>query len=180
MGIQSVSEAGGKSFNRIVPKKRLREAVSSIHGFKTILPPIYDFILDNPYESDKDRLENLRFMLNIPQPRVFQQFSLVPFPGTDLFKRMCKDELIVDIMKEIYMKSYSYPRRNYINLLFFLANINIPLALLRFMSSTPMTFLFNNRISRAAFQMMPYSAVRWMARALIHSEFWENNKEVYS
>jgi radical SAM/Cys-rich protein len=43
-----------------------------------------DFIGDNPYENDADRLETVDLLASLPKPFYFNYFSLTYFPGVDL------------------------------------------------------------------------------------------------
>ncbi|MFZ5366050.1 MAG: B12-binding domain-containing radical SAM protein [Patescibacteria group bacterium] len=175
MGIQTVSKRGVRVYHRLAPKKKLREITSSIHKLKLPMPPLYDFILDNPYESDKDRLENLDFILKIPKPRKFQLFSLVPFPGTEIYTRMKNDGLLTDEEKMIYQKSYSYPEANYINMLTYLANTDFPTSVVKLLRGRIFLFLFNNKVSKWLFKKIPYSAFLILARNLFNLRFWRFN-----
>lgn len=177
VGIQTVSRRGGKVYHRQVAKKKLKETIFSIHKQDPPLPPLYDFILDNPYETDEDRLENLDFILAMPKPRKFQLFSLVPFPGSEIYKRMKDDGLLVDEEKMIYQKSYSYPEANYINSLTFLASTNIPIGLVKFLQSKPFMFVFNNGFSKKLFKLIPYWVFLSLARNLFNFRFWLFNLE---
>lgn len=175
MGIQTVSKRGGEAFHRLVPKPKLMKIIKSIHKIKTPLPPVYDFILDNPYEVDKDKLENLDFILNIPQPRKLQLFSLIPFPGTEIYTRMKKDGILQDEGEMIYKKSYSYPEANYINMLIFLTNTGFPVSIIRFMRSKFFIFMLSSGLSKWVFKKVPYTTFLFMARNLINFRYWRFN-----
>lgn len=175
MGIQTVSQKGCLVYHRAVSKKKLRQIISSIHKLKPPMPPLYDFILDNPYENDRDRLENLDFVLKIPNPKKFQLFSLVPFPGTEIYTRMKSDGFLIDEEKMIYQKSYSYPEANYINMLMFLVNINFPEEFIKLLRGKMFLLIFNNRLSKWLFKKIPYSAFLIVARNLFNFRFWRFN-----
>lgn len=51
----------------------------------------YDVILDNPFETDADRLDTIAVLTAVPRPYFLQLFSLVLFPGTVLYGRMIKE-----------------------------------------------------------------------------------------
>lgn len=172
VGIQTVSKRGNEIYHRLISKKKLREVISSIDKLKPPLPPLYDFILDNPYEKDKDRLENLDFILEIPKPRKFQLFSLVPFPGSEIYSRMKNDGILIDEERMIYQKSYSYPEANYLNMLTFLTNTNFPVSLIKILRSDPFLLVFNNPLSKKIFNIIPYSFFLILARKLFNFRFW--------
>ncbi len=175
MGIQTVSKKGCLVYHRMVPKKKLKEIIRSINKLKLSLPPVYDFILDNPYESDQDKLENLDFLLSIPKPRKFQLFSLIPFPGTEIYFQMKKDGLLKNEEKMIYEKSYSYPEANYVNMLTFLANTNFPLRIIKALRGKIPLFLFNNKVAKWIFRKIPYSTFLVLVRNIFNFRFWQFN-----
>lgn len=176
IGIQSVSKKGCEVYERRISVEKLKEVVNSVAAFKNILPPLYDFILDNPYENDDDMIENLRFILEIPEPRQLQLFSLVPFPGTGLYKRMKDDGILYKYHDKIYKRSYSYPNITYINLLFFLANNHVSPKIIKALSSGIALLLFNNRFVKFMLSLIPYSTVIWTVRTFITRELWRFNK----
>jgi radical SAM superfamily enzyme YgiQ (UPF0313 family) len=51
----------------------------------------YDVILDNPFETDVDRLDTVAVLAAVPRPFFLQLFSLVLFPGTSLYSRMLNE-----------------------------------------------------------------------------------------
>lgn len=175
MGIQTVSDKGSKIYHRMVPSERLKEIIGIIHKLNLPQPPLYDFILDNPYENDNDRLENLDFILAIPKPRKFQLFSLIPFPGSEIYIKMKNDGLLKKEEKMIYEKSYSYPEATYINMLTFLANTNFPTMLIKILRTNSFLLLFNNRFAKTIFKLIPYSLFLSIARGAINLRFWRFN-----
>lgn len=175
MGIQSVTKRGGQSYHRVVSKKKIKQIIKSISQLKSPLPPVYDFILDNPYENDKDKLENLRFILNISKPRKLQLFSLIPFPGTEIYNRMKNDGLLNDADTMIYNKSYSYPEANYLNMLIFLSNTNIPTQIIKLLSSNIFIKIFNSNVMKFIYKKVPYTSFLFIVRNFINFRFWQYN-----
>lgn len=175
MGIQTVSKRGGEAYHRMVPKQKLKKIIKSIYKLRTPLAPVYDFILDNPYEIDQDRLENLDFILAIPRPRRLQLFSLIPFPGTEIHSRMKNEGLLIDDDKMIYKKSYSYPEANFINMLTFLANTPFPDTAIKFLRGKMFLFTLNSKVAKWVFNKLPYSAFLFTARNLFNFRFWQFN-----
>ena len=58
---------------------------------KMDLAVYYDVILDNPFETDAERLDTITVLAAVPRPFFLQLFSLVPFPGTSLYERMTEE-----------------------------------------------------------------------------------------
>lgn len=175
MGIQTVSGRGGKAYHRIVSKSKLRQIIKSIYKTKPPLPPIFDFILDNPYETDKDKLENLDFILSIPRPKRLQLFSLVPFPGTEIYSKMKKEGLLKNEEKIIYNKSYSYPEPTYINMLTFLASTTFPTHVVKLMRGKTSLAILNSLVAKWILRHIPYATFLLIARNIFNARFWKFN-----
>lgn len=108
--------------------------------------PIYDFLLDNPYESTRDVVETLRFILELPRPYVLQPFSLVLFPGTVLYDRAKEDGLLADERSDVYRKQFHIRASSYLNLMFLLLNHGFPRPLMRVLLSPPLLWAFNRSV----------------------------------
>ncbi|GIW39962.1 MAG: hypothetical protein KatS3mg076_0539 [Candidatus Binatia bacterium] len=66
-----------------------------------------DFIGDNPYETDADRLETLDLLLRLPKPFYFNFFSLTYFPGVSLTERALRDGHITEAdVEDVAQKGY--------------------------------------------------------------------------
>ena len=119
MGIQTGSGKIQELFNRTsMSNERVMKAVRIINSHKDrMFPPSYDFILDVPYETDRDVIDSLRLIAGIPKPYQLQPFALVLYPGTRLHEMATKDGFVTDEQKQIYAKSYTMREANYLNLL---------------------------------------------------------------
>jgi len=58
------------------------------------LDVVYDVIVDNPFATDKMKLETAEFLLNLPLPYSIYFYSLNYFPGTALTNKMLADGVI--------------------------------------------------------------------------------------
>jgi len=135
MGIQSGSKQIQRLFNRsAMSNEKMMKAIRIINRFKDrMAPPSYDFILDTPYETDRDQIESLRFISDIPKPYQLQPFALVLYPGTKLHQMATNDGFITDEKRQIYSKSYTMREPSYLNLLMTLAKGGrLPSPLLKF------------------------------------------------
>jgi len=113
MGIQSASERILRMYKRPVSIKVSQEAVKRLeHARPLMIKPRsvkYHFIVDNPYESVEDKIATLKFILDMPRmPRRESVlcFSLVPYPGTGVYKMMREDGLIFDQVSQIHTKDF--------------------------------------------------------------------------
>ncbi len=86
----------------------------------------YDLILDNPWETDEDLEDSIRFILKLKRPFDLALFSLTFYPGTELYERACKEGIIKDDLTQVYRKSQLAPARTYLNALIALTGLGMP------------------------------------------------------
>ncbi len=147
VGIETGSESTKKLYLRRVSNDRIIKTAQTLNKFANrIYPPIYDFIVDNPYETDEDLSETVKLILSFPKPYELNIFSLVLFPGTELYEKAIKDGLIKDEVEEIYRKRWVDRKRDYFNILFSLLRKRyIPRIFLKVLCSRMAIKLFNKR-----------------------------------
>lgn len=93
VGIQSGSEKiRFNVYERPVRDKNLIHVVNLLKKYK--VEGLYDIILDNPYENEKDLEDAAKLLLKIPRPYVLKLFSLVNFPKTKLTERLKKENFL--------------------------------------------------------------------------------------
>jgi coproporphyrinogen III oxidase-like Fe-S oxidoreductase len=126
MGIETACERTRKLYRRTTTNETVLKAARSINKFKSSVTAIYDFILDNPYETKEDIAETLAFILKLPRPFHLQLFSLIFFPGTELYHQAKKDGFITDEEKDVYRKQFQFIQVRYLNLIFYLFNYGAP------------------------------------------------------
>jgi radical SAM superfamily enzyme YgiQ (UPF0313 family) len=119
MGIQSGSQRTLREvYHRHMNLDLLVEKAHILNKFKDKIIPCYDIILDNPYETDEDLIATIDFLLRLPKPFRFQLFSLVLFPGSQLYDRAKKDGKLKNMHSQVFQKSIeAYDSRNYYNLI---------------------------------------------------------------
>jgi len=119
MGVQTGSPRIQELFNRkAMGNDKMLAAMAIINDYKgKLFPPSYDFILDTPYETLADRLDSVRFIARIPKPFRLQPFSLVLYPGTKLAAMAVADGHLTDERGQVYTKSYTMRRPDYVNFL---------------------------------------------------------------
>jgi len=127
VGLQSASkETCSKVYNRVSDENKYLNAAKIFKRYSDTVVPIYDIILDNPYEKDSDLIATLNFLQKLPHPREIRLYSLTLFPGTLLYDRFKSEHGLSD--KEMAKKFYSnnYNKINYwkyINNIFLLLHI---------------------------------------------------------
>lgn len=90
LGLQSGSERTCRDiYQRNSLKSDFLKAAQTIKDYG--IAAFYDVILDNPFESEEDRLETINTLLETPKPFYTQFFSLTFYPGTELFERATRE-----------------------------------------------------------------------------------------
>ncbi|MFP4081642.1 MAG: B12-binding domain-containing radical SAM protein [Candidatus Aminicenantes bacterium] len=93
VGVQSGSERIRREyFERPVSDRRLLQNSRLLKEMGIV--PFYDFIVDNPFESEEDKRQGLEFLLQFPRPFHLHVFSLIFFPNTIITKRALSAHLI--------------------------------------------------------------------------------------
>jgi radical SAM superfamily enzyme YgiQ (UPF0313 family) len=148
MGIESASVRMQKLYNReIMNNERMMRAITIINKFKDkMYSPNYDFLVDVPFETDEDRIDSLRFISNIPKPFHLQPFTLILYPGTLLYEMAKKNALAINDDRDIYEKTYTMRKPDYLNLLMTLSKKGkFPGALLKILINPPLLNIFNSK-----------------------------------
>lgn len=124
MGIQTGSGRINRLYKREnVSNEQIMQATLLINKFKDRLqPPIYDFILDNPYEKKEDTIETLNLLLKIPKPYELSLFSLTFFPGNEITEQAERDGLLKELEGSSHSKNHNRPAKGYFNRLFEFCN----------------------------------------------------------
>jgi radical SAM superfamily enzyme YgiQ (UPF0313 family) len=155
MGVETGSARMQELYNRKkMNNRRLMKAIRIINQFKEkMFPPSYDFLLDVPFETDRDRIDSLRFIADIPKPYRLQPFTLVLYPGTRLYELAIEKGMIADEYKEIYNKTYTMREPSYLNLLMTLSRSGkFPSTLLKLLISPPVVSVLNSNMLKPLFR----------------------------
>jgi radical SAM superfamily enzyme YgiQ (UPF0313 family) len=108
MGIQSGSDRIRRDvYERETPDDEIVRACEILarNGVERNL----DFIGDNPYENEDDKLATVDLLARLPKPFHFNYFSLAYFPGVDLTDRALRDGHIQpDEVEDVSQKGYLF------------------------------------------------------------------------
>jgi len=96
----------------------------------------YDFILDNPWENEKDIKDSIRFVLRLKKPFSLMLFSLTFYPETALYEKARREGIIWDDLNQVYRRSQLNVNPNYFNTLLELAGLGAPKFLVEFLLNT--------------------------------------------
>jgi len=155
MGVESGSVRMQEMFNRKrMNNKQMMKAIYIINKFKhKMYAPSYDFLVDVPFETDEDRIDSLRFISAIPKPFRLQPFTLILYPGTQMYEKAKEKGYISDEFKEIYNKTYTMHDPNYFNLLMALSRKGrFPSLLLKILIRSPQVDILNSNLLRPFFK----------------------------
>lgn len=90
VGLQSGSDYVCKEiYDRKFLKADFLKAANLIKEYN--VAAFYDVILDNPFESDDDRIKTIFALIETPKPYYTQFFSLSLYPGTELHERALRE-----------------------------------------------------------------------------------------
>jgi len=146
MGIQTGSPRTTRLYGRSITNEKLLEVTDVLHGFSgRTLPPRYDVIVDNPFETSKDVAQTVRLLSRVKRPYFIQYFCLTLLPATDLLRLALEEGLIRDMVTQVYRKQLFYKRKTYLNCLLYLFNTPVPPILIRSLAAAPFRFFLDRR-----------------------------------
>jgi len=120
IGLQSGSEfACREIYRRQIPPEDVVESTRLIHEYP--VAPVYDVIVDNPFESVADQLDTVERLLAIPRPFGTLIFSLVFYEGTDLYERALRE--CPERAQEGFSKNYYVRSQGHVNELIEMAGV---------------------------------------------------------
>lgn len=123
IGIQSSCERIRRMYKRNHSLAEIERAVKIINEFRDKIEPLrIDVILDNPWETEDETTETLKFLAKIPRPYYLYLYSLTFYPETELYSLAKKEGLISNDINDVYRKYYHDIKNCYINSLFILLN----------------------------------------------------------
>ena len=107
MGIQSGSNDTLKNiYRRSTPIKKIAAGIDALADRK--MRAEYHYLVNNPFESDRNRVETLRFVATHHRgPAILRIFPLQFFPGTPLYDRARAEGLIGDRHESAYRLTYT-------------------------------------------------------------------------
>ncbi|MGQ9650983.1 MAG: B12-binding domain-containing radical SAM protein [Phycisphaerae bacterium] len=107
MGIQSgSSDTLYNIYHRRTPLDRIAGAMDLLHRYR--LPVEYHYIVNNPYESDANIIETMRFVADHHRKAAaLRIFPLALFPGSPLYERARTDGIIRARHEDAYRRTYA-------------------------------------------------------------------------
>lgn len=114
IGLQGSDRTNREVYRRNISSGQFLGAARLIRKFG--LAGRYDVIVDNPFETDDDRLQLVRTLAGIPKPYWLNIFPLAYFPGTEIAEMAARDGIDVG-ESDGYHYFYGKPKRDFLNLL---------------------------------------------------------------
>ena len=91
MGIQSGSARLLNFYKRPAPPEKVLKSAETVNLFRrTMIPPAYDIITDNPIETADDVRATLQLVYDLPRPFTLNIFSLNVMPNTELARQFAE------------------------------------------------------------------------------------------
>jgi radical SAM superfamily enzyme YgiQ (UPF0313 family) len=143
MGIQSGSKRIIELYDRqhVGNVDQSLKAANIINSYKDRLFPYYDFILENPYETNEDFLDTVRLLVKLPRPHGTRVYALSFFPGTELHRKASADGIFYT---DMYNKTFGQrDQGGYLNFLVDMNKYHIPKKVFEALISRPLLYIFN-------------------------------------
>lgn len=107
MGIQSGSQETLRDiYHRPTPPHRVAKAMDLLAAHR--MPAEYHYLTNNPFETDRSRIETLRFAANCHRGKaVLRIFPLQFYPGTPLYERARREKIIGSRHESAYHYTYT-------------------------------------------------------------------------
>lgn len=136
MGIQTASQRILDMYHRHIP---LPSTINAIRNLESVKPKMweprhtsYHFIVDNPYESSSDKIATLKFVLDyIPDRTSPTFFSLLPFPGTEIYDTLYRDGLLTNETTQVILKDVNRLEAGFIKYWLYCYYHGVPTSILR-------------------------------------------------
>jgi len=156
VGIQSGSKRITELYNRVNANRGVENAIALINRFEDRLFPYYDFIIDNPLETEKDQRATLELISKMKRPFKIRVYSFVPYPGTVLYDILKEKELLKGDNTEFFRKDFAQrgDEKSYLNLLIDLSKYNLPCGVTRFLRSDLMIWICTKTIIKGASKLV--------------------------
>ena len=122
MGIQTAGDRTKVLYKRPHSNEEVENAVKMVNDHKDKVTAWYDIILDSPWDTEEDTIQTLMFLAKLPTPYKLTLFSLLFYPGTDLYRKAKDDGIIKNDVDDIYRRHYNGIKPTYLNNLFVLLN----------------------------------------------------------
>jgi radical SAM superfamily enzyme YgiQ (UPF0313 family) len=172
MGVQSISDKVNKEiYHRYALRSNVEKAVKLLENYRNKVNLCFDFILDNPWETDDTVLESLDFVLSIKQPVTILIFSLTLYPGTSLHDRGIKEGIIKDELKDVYEKNHMILKNNPINTLFVLyTKMGFPKWLIKLLIKGRNNFILKKALSKTTFMWKGYNYITGFRDSIVRND----------
>ncbi len=162
MGIQTGSEHTKQVYKRYHTNQQIENAAKIFNEFKDkIEPPQYDIILDNPFETEDNVVETLRFVAGLPPPFTLSLFSLTFYSATELYDMAEREGILSN---KAYTHRFHNLNKTYLNGLFYLINRYSTIGLK--IPAAAISLLTNKKARTLRLSNLVYHSMRLLASPL--------------
>ena len=161
MGVETNSDRIAAMYNRSHFHKVDKIAIALLEKYRLNmkLPPTYQFIIDNPYETIDETIQTLKLALSLKKPWDNPIYSLMFFPGTPLYEKALFDGFIKDKYGQIYGKNWLEQSKAFFQFWIRLYRLNCPVFLLQILLHPWIVRLMTNNLVNAIWKMRIF---RWL------------------
>lgn len=118
MGIQSGAErVRTKVFARVGETEDVIRRADRVLHEESVGEISYYMITDNPYETEAEKIQSIRFTSTLARPFALSLYSLNFYPGTAIYNKAMKDRLLAD-KERVLLKSTMEFQDTYLNKVF--------------------------------------------------------------
>jgi len=158
MGVETANSRMAAMYNRTKEHARLRSALDLVEKYRHAmdLPPTYQFIIDNPYETLDEILETLRLAVSFPQPWHHPIYSLMLFPGTPLYQRALEHGIIKDKHAQIYTRDWRSQSLPFFQFWIELYHRNVPAFILKLLLTPRVAKFLCGHAATAIWRTKPF------------------------
>jgi radical SAM superfamily enzyme YgiQ (UPF0313 family) len=89
-GLQTIAKETLKKYNRPSGAEKIKEILTHISKKKYNVEVAIDFITNSPFETEKDVVENIHYILGLPGDFLVYVHNLHLFPGSKLREKYCE------------------------------------------------------------------------------------------
>ncbi len=107
VGIQTGSDRMKDIYRRRISNDRVIETAKRMRRFskKYKVRPVFDFIIDSPWETDEDRLKTLELIARLPKPFKHLLYTFTFYPGTELYEKALREGMLKESESLSYFSS---------------------------------------------------------------------------
>jgi len=164
-GVQTGSQRMRKIYNRPEKNEDIVNLSKELKGYsqKYNIVCTFDFIVDEFWETESDRLDSLKLLCEMTRPFNVNLYTLTLFPGTELYRRAIREKIIT---KEEYKQQFNLKNSLNKRLSSTNQNIDVYIRLCGMCSLLPVPYWFIRQLFRMNIAL-PHSGIGALKTVLL-------------